>query len=246
MYPKTFFAEQTIKPKKGTCFIAMPFAKEFDIVFKKIQEAIEGPRLIYSLTRTNELLGGGHIIEDILRGIGESEFVIADVTDQNPNVFYELGIAHMVKNIDKVILLSQNVNFIPFDLRPFRHIIYQTTDDGLSKLRVSLEQAIINIAEKVHRIQVDTSCVGKLDYKLMGKDHYLYGFELNGGGFGYGSSKFMFRVTQYNVRNESKIIFDDAYGLNIGEVRPIPNTEWTIALEKISENVAFFKIGNEK
>jgi hypothetical protein len=246
MYPKKFFANSTIIPKKRSCFIAMPFAREFDIVFKTIREVVEGPHLLYTLTRTDELLGGGHIIEDILRGIGESEFVIADVTDRNPNVFYELGIAHMVKDVDKVILLSQNVDFIPFDLRPFRHIVYQTSDDGLGKLRASLEQAICSLVDKVHLIQVDNNCVGKLDYKIMGKDHYLYGFELNSGGFGYDSAKFMFRVTQYNARNESKIIFDDPFGLNIGEVRAIPNTEWTISLEKISENAAFFKITSQK
>lgn len=248
MYPKTFFAESKIKPKVGTCFIAMPFAEKFDMVFKSIREAIEGPRLNFSYTRTDELFGGGHIIEDILRGIGESEFVVVDVTDRNPNVFYELGIAHMIKSVDKVILLSQDVDSIPFDLRPFRHLVYQTTDEGLNNLRESLEQAICSVADKIHRIQVDNSCVGKLDYKLMGKDRYLYGFELNGGGFGYDSAKFMLRVTQYTANDESKIIFEDGYGLNLGEVRKIPGTEWSIALEKIfqDKDAAFFRIHDKK
>ena len=92
----------------------------------------------------------------------------------------------------------------------------------------------------------DQICFGKLDYKLMGKDHYLYGFELCGGGFGYDSAKFMFRVTQYTATKESKIIFDDAYGLSIGEVRNIPRTDWSIALEKISEDGALFRIHDEK
>ena len=104
--------------------------------------------------RTDELLRGGYIIEDILRGIGESEFVIVDVTERNPNVFYELGIAHMLKSVEKVILLSQNVEFIPFDLRPFRHIVYQKTNNGLEKLSRELEQAICSVTDKIHRIKL--------------------------------------------------------------------------------------------
>ncbi len=246
MYPKTFFADSTIKPKAGKCFIAMPFAKEFDNVFACIRGAIEGPRLNYSCTRTDELFGGGHIIEDILLGIAECEFVVVDLTGRNPNVFYELGIAHMVKSVDKVILLSQSVDSIPFDLRPFRHIVYQSDDAGLEKLHDSLEQAICSVAEKVHRIKTDNNCLGKLDYRLMGKDHYLYGFEICGGGFGYDAAKFMFRVTQYTATKESKIIFEDAYGLSIDEIREIPGTEWSIALEKISDDGAIFRINDEK
>lgn len=242
MYPKTYFENTKIKPKAGTCFIAMPFSSEFDTIFSSIQEALEGPRLNYSYTRTDELIGGGHIIEDILRGIGESEFVIVDVTGQNPNVFYELGIAHMVKNVDKVILLSQESASIPFDLRVFRHIIYQKTNDGLRKLSESLEKAICSVADKVHQFQVDSNCIGNLGYKLLGNDRFLYGFELDGGGFGYDAAKFMLRVFQYTAKNESKIVFNQEFGLSLGELRDIPTTEWSISLEKITENGAIFRI----
>ncbi len=74
----------------------MPFAAKFEPIFVAIKAALEAD-LGLACTRTKELLGGGNIIEDILRGIGESELVIVDVTGKNPNVFYELGIAHMSK-----------------------------------------------------------------------------------------------------------------------------------------------------
>src|SRR5215207_7194635 len=124
MYPKTFFAkERAVRP--GTCFIAMPFAREFDAVFNCIKKTLKSEDM--TSIRTDELLGGGHIIEDILEGIATSEIVVADVTGRNPNVFYELGITHMCKEVDKVILLSQDVDAIPFDLRAFRHIVYRKT-----------------------------------------------------------------------------------------------------------------------
>src|SRR6185503_8689366 len=124
MYPRTFFSSRADAIEPGTCFVIMPFAKAFTATFKAIQNAVER-NLGFRCTRTDELLGGGHIIEDILKGIASSELIIADVTGRNANVYYELGIAHMAKPIEKVILLSQNVDEIPFDLRQFRHIVYK-------------------------------------------------------------------------------------------------------------------------
>lgn len=54
----------------------------------------------------------GHILADILRGIREAEIVIADLSDRNPNVFYELGIAHMVKNAGEVPSFDAKYGFL--------------------------------------------------------------------------------------------------------------------------------------
>src|ERR1044071_2895334 len=123
MYPKSYFSNSTAEPEPGTCFVVMPFSHDFDSVFETIQQSIQSD-LGFACTRTDELVGGGHIIEDILRGIAMSELVIVDVTGRNPNVYYELGIAHMTKPVEKVILLSQDLDSIPFDIRQFRHIVY--------------------------------------------------------------------------------------------------------------------------
>lgn len=62
-------------------------------------------------------------MEDVAKGITESRIIIAEITDRNPNVFYELGAAHALgKN---VILLAQNENDIPFDIRSHRCILYE-------------------------------------------------------------------------------------------------------------------------
>lgn len=55
-----------------------------------------------------------------------SQFVIADVTGRSPNVFYELGIAHTVK--DFCVILTQNIEDVPFDLRHLHCIIYENSD----------------------------------------------------------------------------------------------------------------------
>src|ERR1700756_2787292 len=110
MYPKTFYASGNVKQRSGKCFVIMPFDPVFNEIYETIREAMEGPELSFNCSRADDLQGGGHIIEDILREIAEAEIVVADLTGRNPNVFYELGIAQMVKDVEKVILLSQDVN----------------------------------------------------------------------------------------------------------------------------------------
>lgn len=91
MYPKEFFAHGAPQQRNGTCFVIMPFADTFTEVYETLREAVESPEVSFDCIRADDLVGGGHIIRDILRGVPEAEVVIADLTGRNPNVFYELG-----------------------------------------------------------------------------------------------------------------------------------------------------------
>src|SRR5689334_13299608 len=119
MYPKTFFGQKKINERTGSCFVLMPFARDFMEVYDAISRAIEGQELDRTCYRADEIFGGGHVIEDILANIAEAELIIADVTSRNPNVFYELGIAHMVKDVRNVIIITQAMADVPFDLQQF-------------------------------------------------------------------------------------------------------------------------------
>ncbi len=243
MYPKDFFDASELQPKSGTCFLVMPFAKEFDTVSNSIKRVVEGELGIACL-RTDELLGGGNIIEDILRGLATSELVIVDVTGRNPNVFYELGIAHMCKPVEKVILLSQEIESIPFDLRPFRHIVYRTSAQGLRVLSTSLREAVGAVGKKVHRIFLDKQHRGALPDRLMGKDRCLYGFEINAGFDGLNAAKVSLVVTRYVMADKlrSTRVFTGGMGLMLGERTPVRGTDWSIALERTSDGEPYFRI----
>lgn len=89
-------------------------------------------------------LYGRDIMEDIWAGITRARIVIADITARNANVFYELGLAHTVGK--DVILLTQAVSDIPFDLNRFRHIIYADNLDGYEVLQKQLKSTISDIA----------------------------------------------------------------------------------------------------
>jgi hypothetical protein len=69
--------------------------------------------------------------------------VIAECTGRNPNVFYELGIAHTLNKPG--ILITQNIDDVPFDIRQLRHIEYQNTTEGYIDLEKNLEKAIVSL-----------------------------------------------------------------------------------------------------
>ena len=67
MYPKDFFQGVIDQVVRGRCFVIMPFAQQFDPVFALIKRALEGPEVNVTCIRTDELHGGGHIMEDVLK-----------------------------------------------------------------------------------------------------------------------------------------------------------------------------------
>ncbi len=71
-------------------------------------------------------------MQDVVSLIDRSRIVIADCTGRNPNVFYEIGIAHTLGR--EVILITQNEGDVPFDLRHLRYVHYLNNGEGLAVL----------------------------------------------------------------------------------------------------------------
>jgi hypothetical protein len=106
-----------------TAFVIMPFASEFDEVYRLfISNALNAAG--YKVLRADNLLSHRSILQDIIGAIASSDLIIADLTGANPNVFYELGIAHALGK--PVIMLTQDLEEIPFDLQSYRVVIYET------------------------------------------------------------------------------------------------------------------------
>lgn len=117
------------------CFVMMPFSQtpscteeEWALIFEDlIKPAVEGANLDYECIRSTATRG--NIVGSIMRNLKDSYVVIADLTDRNANVFYELGARHALK--DRTILISQNRNDIPFDLLVYANHVYDwKTEDG--------------------------------------------------------------------------------------------------------------------
>ena len=64
----------------------------------------------------------GNIVADIIDNLWSADAVIADLTGQKPNVFYELGVRHALQG--KTIIIARRRNDIPFDLQGYARHIY--------------------------------------------------------------------------------------------------------------------------
>ena len=104
-------------------FVLMPFSESlsevYDFLIKGSLESVG-----YIVKRADDIKSQRNILEDIIKEIINSDLIVADLTDSNPNVYYELGIAHALgKN---VVLITQEIEELPFDLRSYRVISYGT------------------------------------------------------------------------------------------------------------------------
>lgn len=91
-------------------------------------------------SRADDFFTTESIIYDIWSAIYKAKIVIADCTNRNTNVFYEIGMAHTLGR--QVILISQTIDDIPFDLRHLRAIIYEYTLRGIEKFEIALRKTI--------------------------------------------------------------------------------------------------------
>ena len=139
-------------PPKRKCFVIMPFSSTkscsqeqwTDIFENMIKPAVEDSGYQYECFRANLVIG--NIIRDILDTLNRADVVIADLTDQNPNVFYELGVRHALRNA--TILIAQHIDHIPFDLRHYAALIYNwTTKKGKDEFKEKIKRVLSEIED---------------------------------------------------------------------------------------------------
>ena len=116
VHPASFFEDRTFRVQSRTCFVIMPFALEWsDRVYAAVSETVDGAGFT---CRRGDDLRGRVILTDIWEQINRCEVVLADLTGDNPNVYYELGIAHALGK--EVIPIIQVGTSVPFDQQVFR------------------------------------------------------------------------------------------------------------------------------
>jgi len=119
-----------------TCFSIMPFKDGFEDIDRIIGEAARECGLEY--VRGDRRSQPGSVLPRILHDIRHSDVVVADITGHNPNVFYELGIAHQVKGSERVVIITQSLEQSPYDIHQFSQLVYKHTKAGRAALRKEL------------------------------------------------------------------------------------------------------------
>ena len=106
---------------RDACFVLMPFGGWLDDYYEAIyRPAIDAGGL--EPHRADDLFRPSTIVNDIWAYTKRSKLLLADLSGKNPNVFYELGLAHALGK--PVILIAESMDEIPFDLRALRIIVY--------------------------------------------------------------------------------------------------------------------------
>lgn len=105
----------------GTCVVLMPFKEPFDTYYTAIiKPAVTAAKL--TPLRGDSLFTSTPIMGDTWQMVQDAKVLVAELTGKNPNVFYELGLGHAIGKA--VILVSESLDDVPFDLRPLRVLLY--------------------------------------------------------------------------------------------------------------------------
>jgi hypothetical protein len=121
-------------------FVMMPFRRELQPVYED-HVSVVANSLKLKVRRADDFFGAHSIMKDIWNAIIGSKICIADCTGRNPNVFYEIGIAHTVGR--PVVLIAQKAEDVPFDLRHVRYVLYELTPRGMKKFEETLRSTLV-------------------------------------------------------------------------------------------------------
>ncbi|TWG18477.1 hypothetical protein FHU34_113823 [Micromonospora taraxaci] len=138
-----------------TCFVMQPFSGALGGYYESIYKpAIEQAGLT-AIRADDDIFATGKVIDQIWRGIRGARVLVAELTTKNPNVFYELGLAHALQK--PVILISSNQDDVPFDLRHIRVILYDQTDPWwgaklVDKVADNIRSAISDPEDEIFRL----------------------------------------------------------------------------------------------
>lgn len=135
------------------CFVAMPIKspgtepyKHYRALFDSVIAPTTRARG-YDTRRADDFQHAGAITKDIVVPLATWDLVIADLTDLNPNVFYELGVRHALKGIGTIMIMDESQTSIPFDVQAYRVIKFKSDVPGIAALREELDQYIVQIEQ---------------------------------------------------------------------------------------------------
>lgn len=127
-----------IQVSEKTAFCLMPFHRKFDKIYSTIKTACS--QAGYACYRSDEPFVSGNVLRQILCMMTSAEIIIAVLDGKNPNVFYEIGIAHSLGKTVILIGNAKNPDDVSFDLKSERLLLYNNPGELQQKLYTSLKQ----------------------------------------------------------------------------------------------------------
>ncbi len=132
-----------VHDRRPKAFVVMQFTEEFDELYSEvIKPTCE--RFGYESIRGDDIYNNGLIIKDITTSLQEASVIIADITPDNPNVYYEVGYAHAI-NKPTILLCERTREKLPFDVSGFRTLFYDNSIGGKSQIEDRLSKHLESI-----------------------------------------------------------------------------------------------------
>ena len=113
--------------KASLCFVMTPFKEPYDSIYQKILAPAIGAAGLVPV-RGDQIRRPGDAVAQIWNAIREADICVADISETNPNVMYELGLAHAMQK--QVILLIKKTRKAPFNLTAQRQLPYSPAVPG--------------------------------------------------------------------------------------------------------------------
>lgn len=154
------FNFKTLNSRPDEVFVIRPFRKDNQWIFNCIEEACKARNLMAVNLEVEAY--AGKISEKIVRNIIECGILISDVTGANPNVMYELGAAHMLGKGDQTILISEDLETIPFDIGGFRILPCRDKAES-AKLLAKIGEALDEVQCKIKPTQKNADEILQVD-----------------------------------------------------------------------------------
>ncbi len=135
------FSEVLVESSQPRVFVIMPFSEPFDTLYREVILPV-ARNLEFDIVRIDEIARPGIIIEDVQRQIEAADAVVAEISTQNPNVFYELGYAHALRKPAVLLWRRQEGQAMPFDVSGYRAVFYDDSIGGKRTVERNLEQQL--------------------------------------------------------------------------------------------------------
>jgi hypothetical protein len=132
-----------VNTKEPKAFVVMQFSDEYNQLYNEVIAPITQEFGVRS-ERADDYFTTQPIIQDIINSIKESSVVIAEITPDNPNVFYEVGYAHALGK-PTILLCDKTRPKLPFDVSSFRTLFYDNSIAGKSKVERNLRRYLQEI-----------------------------------------------------------------------------------------------------
>jgi tetratricopeptide (TPR) repeat protein len=132
----------TVNESAPSCLVLMPFNADRELK-REIEAAIRDADFV--ALRIEDLSVGGLLLSPVSQALNNARCVVADLTGRNPNVFYELGLAHAMGK--PTVLITESMDDVPFDLRHMRIINYDRKDKS-ARLRRRIADALREMGKR--------------------------------------------------------------------------------------------------